>query len=96
LGPNAISNTLPAKVQPDSLVKDYTKKRWLILALLSVEIEILATHQVRVFPKTKHNLPSLLFVFTYRNKKKLKNRVNQILLLCSPMITRGWQNLISC
>ena len=34
------------RVQPDSLVKDYTKKRWLILALLSVEIEILVTHQV--------------------------------------------------
>ncbi len=30
---------------PDSLVKDYTKKRWLILALLSVEIEQLVTTQ---------------------------------------------------
>lgn len=47
LGPTPISN-LPVKGQPDSLIKDFTKKRWLILALLSVEIEILVTHQVRV------------------------------------------------
>ena len=45
LGNNTMSN-IPSKVQPDSLVKDYTKKRWLILALLSVEIETLVTHQV--------------------------------------------------
>ena len=30
---------------PDSLVKDYTKKRWIILALLSTEIETLVTTQ---------------------------------------------------
>ena len=45
MGANTLSN-IPAKGQPDSLVKDFTKKRWLILSLLSVEIEILVTHQV--------------------------------------------------
>lgn len=39
---------MPMKGQPDSLVKDFTKKRWLILSLLSVEIEILVTHQVSI------------------------------------------------
>ena len=30
---------------PDALVKDYTKKRWIILSLLSVEIETVVTTQ---------------------------------------------------
>ena len=32
----------PSNVHPpfDSLIKDYTKKRWLILALLSVEVSV--------------------------------------------------------
>ena len=33
---------VPSGVNPpfDSLIKDYTKKRWLILALLSVEVSV--------------------------------------------------------
>ena len=55
LGPTAMTN-LPMKGQPDSLIKDFTKKRWLILSLLSVEIEILVTHQVRVCDSFKNVL----------------------------------------
>ena len=35
----------PTLASADSLVKDYTKKRWMILALLSTEIETLVTTQ---------------------------------------------------
>lgn len=35
----------PAVTTADGLVKDYTKKRWLIMALLSGEIETLVTTQ---------------------------------------------------
>ncbi|XP_040569252.1 phosphatidylinositol 4-kinase alpha isoform X2 [Lepeophtheirus salmonis] len=43
----------------DSLVKDYTKKRWLILSLLSVEIETLVTNQNPLI-ETREALASLL------------------------------------
>ncbi|QQP57676.1 Uncharacterized protein FKW44_002744 [Caligus rogercresseyi] len=43
----------------DSLVKDYTKKRWLILSLLSVEIETLVTNQNPLI-ETREALSGLL------------------------------------
>ena len=44
---------------PDALVKDYNKKRWLILALLSVEIETVVTTQ-HPLETTRENLQALL------------------------------------
>ena len=44
---------------PDALVKDYTKKRWIILALLSVEIETVVTTQYPL-ETTREALQALL------------------------------------
>ena len=35
----------PTLASADSLVRDYTKKRWMVMALLSTEIETLVTTQ---------------------------------------------------
>ena len=35
----------PHLASADSLVRDYTKKRWMVMALLSTEIETLVTTQ---------------------------------------------------
>ena len=42
----------------DSLIKDYTKKRWLILALLSVEVETMAVNESPL--ETRESLVALL------------------------------------
>lgn len=54
----------PALVSADSLVKDFTKKRWLILALLSAEIETLVTTQYPL-ETTREALVALLSNLDY-------------------------------
>jgi len=55
---NAYHRGGPGGTSTDRLSKDYQKKRWLILALLSVDIEVLVTHQNPL--ETKESLMATL------------------------------------